>query len=146
MDYTYVKKPYAGAACRSFVNIQTVKGDVIMKKESIQPFVTGLAIGAIGLLVVIFWAGWVVTSGSARAEGERMSKQAVLDNLSPICVAQFQKDPDMATKLEQLKKKYAWERGDYVKKEGWSTLPGDEPTVPGLAEECAEKIIQLSAK
>lgn len=117
-----------------------------MKKESIQPFVMGLAIGAIGLLIVIFWAGWVVTSGTARAEGERLSKQAVLDNLSPICVAQFQKDPDMAKKLEQLKKKYAWERGDYVKKEGWSSMPGNLPSVPGLAEECAEKIIQLAAK
>jgi hypothetical protein len=117
-----------------------------MKKESIQPFVTGLAIGAIGLLIVVFWAGWVVTSGTARAEGERMSKQAVLDNLSPICVAQFKKDPDMAKKLEQLKKKYAWERGDYVKKEGWSKMPGNAAAVPGLPEECAEKIIQLAGK
>jgi hypothetical protein len=114
-----------------------------MKKESIQPFVTGMAVGAIGLLVVVFWAGWVVTSGTARAEGERMSKQAVLDNLSPICVAQFQNDPDKSQRLAQLKKKNAWERGDYVKNQGWATMPGSPSSVPGLAEECAEEILAL---
>ena len=37
-----------------------------MKKEYIKPFVWGSAVGAIVLLIVIFSAGWVVTSGSAQ--------------------------------------------------------------------------------
>ncbi len=114
-----------------------------MKKESIQPFISGMAIGAIALLIVVFWAGWVVTSGTALAEAKRISEHAVLDNLSPICVAQFQKDPDMEQKLEQLKSMSAWERGDYVKKQGWATMPGSESPPVGLADECAEKILKL---
>ncbi len=37
-----------------------------MKKEMIKPFVWGIVVGVIVLLIVIFSAGWVVTSGSAQ--------------------------------------------------------------------------------
>jgi len=36
-----------------------------MKKEHIRPFLWGSAVGAIVLFIVIFSAGWVVTTGSA---------------------------------------------------------------------------------
>ena len=114
-----------------------------MKKESIQPFVTGLAIGAICLLIVIFWAGWVVTSGTARAQAQRVSEEAVLDNLAPICVAEFQKDPNMAQDLKELKAKNSWDRGDYVKKKGWATMLGSKSPAPGLSDKCAEEILKL---
>ena len=38
---------------------------VKMKKEYIKPFTWGMAVGMVVLLIVIFSAGWVVTSGSA---------------------------------------------------------------------------------
>ena len=46
-----------------------------MKKEAIQPLVGGIAIGAIVLLIVIFWTGWVVTSSKAESQGEQMAKR-----------------------------------------------------------------------
>ena len=60
-----------------------------MKKEAIKPFVWGMAIGSIVSLIVIFSAGWVVTSGSAKAEATAMASDAVMDRLAPIAVAQF---------------------------------------------------------
>ena len=44
-----------------------------MRKEDIKPFAWGMGVGAIVLLIVIFAAGWVVTSGSAKAEAKVMA-------------------------------------------------------------------------
>ena len=65
-----------------------------MKKEMIKPFVWGIVVGAIVLLIVIFSTGWVVTSSSAQDKAEELAEKAVLDQLSPFCVEQFLKYPN----------------------------------------------------
>jgi len=52
-----------------------------MKKEYIRPFLWGGAVGAIVLLIVIFSAGWVVTSGSAEMKAKQMVTSAVMNRL-----------------------------------------------------------------
>ncbi len=89
-----------------------------MKKEYIKPFVWGLVVGAIVLLIVIFSAGWVTTSGSAQNKAEEMAEEAVVARLAPICVVQFLQDPEKDKKLKELKETSSWERDDYVKKTG----------------------------
>ncbi len=114
-----------------------------MKKEMIKPFVWGMVVGAIVLLIVIFSAGWVVTSGSAQAKAEEMAEKAVVDQLAPICVVQFQQDPNKEERLKGLKGKSSWERGDYVKEIGWATMPGAESPARGVADECARRLMEL---
>ena len=114
-----------------------------MKKEMIKPFVWGVVVGAIVLLIVIFSAGWVVTSGSAQAKAEEMAEKAVVDHLAPICVEQFQQDPNREERLKELKEKSSWERGDYVKETGWATMPGAESPARGVADECARRLMEL---
>jgi len=114
-----------------------------MKKEMIKPFVWGMVVGAIVLLIVIFSAGWVVTSGSAQEKAEEMAEKAVVDHLAPICVEQFLKDPNREERLKELKEKSSWERGDYVKETGWATMPGAESPARGVADECARRIMEL---
>ena len=53
-----------------------------MKKQDIKPFAWGLGVGAIVMLIVIFSAGWVVTSGSAKANAKKISADAVVDRLA----------------------------------------------------------------
>jgi hypothetical protein len=115
-----------------------------VKKESIQPFVLGMAVGAIVLLIVIFWAGWVVTQSSAQAEARQTAEKTVLDKLVPICVDQFQKDPNKEERLKELEGKSSWDRGDYVKKQGWATMPGSKSPDQDVADECAKRIAELS--
>ena len=110
-----------------------------MKKEMIKPFVWGMVVGAIVLLIVIFSAGWVVTGSSA----EEMAEKAVIDQLAPICVEQFLKDPNREERLKALKEKSSWERGDYVKEIGWATMPGAESPARGVADECASRLMEL---
>ncbi len=114
-----------------------------MRKEMIKPFVWGIVVGAIVLLIVIFSAGWVVTSGSAQAKAEEMVENALIDHLAPICVAQFLQDPNREDRLKELKQKNSWERGSYVKEIGWAIMPGGEGPIRGVADECARLLMEV---
>ena len=115
-----------------------------MKKEVIKPLVGGIAIGAIALLIVVFWTGWVVKSSSAELQGKDMAKAAVIEALTPICVEQFAQDPNKAERLEALKEKSSYQRDDYVEEIGWATMPGAESPVRGVADACAKRILELA--
>ncbi|MFQ5853458.1 MAG: hypothetical protein ACE5JU_23105 [Candidatus Binatia bacterium] len=112
-----------------------------MKKESIVPFVWGVVVGAVALLIVIFWAGWVVTTSSAQATAEEMAEEAVVDRLAPICVAQFRQEPDAAKKLKQLKDTDSWDRGKRIMEWGFATMPGEKTPDSKVAEKCAEELL-----
>ncbi len=114
-----------------------------MKKEYIKPFVWGLAVGAIVLLIVIFSTGWVVTSGSAQTKAGEMAEEAVLKRLAPICVTQFKQDPSKEERLKELKKVDSWKRGEYVQKQGWATMPGETEADRNVADECARRLVEL---
>ena len=115
-----------------------------MKKEVIKPLVGGIAIGAIALLIVVFWTGWVVTSSSAELQGKDMAKAAVIEALTPICVEQYLQDPNKLERFAELKKKSSYQRDDYVKEIGWATMLGAESPVRGVADACAKQIIKLA--
>ena len=114
-----------------------------MKKEYIKPFVWGLVVGAIVLLIVIFATGWVVTSGSAQTKAEEMAEEAVLKRLAPICVKQFNQDPNKGARLKELKEIDSWKRGEFVQKQGWATMPGEKEPDSKVADECARRLVEL---
>jgi len=114
-----------------------------MKKQDIKPFAWGLGVGAIVLLIVVFSAGWVVTSGSAKAEAKAMATDAVMNRLAPIAVAQFMQDPNREERLEELKKLDSWKRSEYVEKQGWATMPGEKEADSKVARECARRLVEL---
>jgi len=114
-----------------------------MKKEYIRPFLWGGALGAIVLLIVIFSAGWVVTSGSAEMKTKQMVTSAVMNRLAPISVAQFMQDPNKEERLTELRKVDYWKRGEFVQKQGWATMPGEKEADSGLADERARRLVEL---
>ena len=127
------------------INPIELKG-VKMKKEYIKPFTLGMAAGMVVLLIVIFSAGWVMTSGSAKAEAKTVAADAVLDRLAPIAVAQFMQDPNKEERLKEMKKLDSWgenNRSDYVQKQGWATMPGEKKPDGQLADEVARRLVNL---
>ena len=110
-----------------------------MKKEMIKPFIWGIVVGAIVLLIVIFAAGWVVTNGKA----EEMAEQAVVDRLVSICVKQFLEDPNKEERLKEFEEKSYWQRGLYVKEGGWATMPDEVSPDDRVADECARQLSEL---
>ena len=114
-----------------------------MKKESIKLLLWGVGIGALVLLIVIFATGWVMTSSSAETKAKEMADKAVVDRLVEICVAQFKQDPEKDKKIKQMEEKNSYERDDYVKEQGWATMPGEKEPDSNVADECAKRIMEL---
>jgi len=119
---------------------------VTMKREYIKPFAWGMAAGMVVLLIVIFSAGWVVTSSSAKAEAKEVATDAVMDRLAPIAIAQFMQDPNREQRREEMKKPESWgpnNKSDYVKKQGWATMPGEKQPHGDVADEVARRLTDL---
>jgi hypothetical protein len=117
-----------------------------MKKQDIKPFLWGSVVGSIVLLIVIFSAGWVVTSSSAKVMALEISTNAVLDRLAPIAIAQFMQDPNKEMRLTEMKKLESWgenSRSKYVQKQGWATMPGETDPDGQVADEVAKRLMDL---
>ena len=109
-------------------------------KTGLWSAIGGAIAGAIILAIIGFnWVGWV-TGDTA----QKMVKDAVVDRLASIGVAQFQQDPNREERLKELKKIDSWKRGDYVKEKGWATMPGDKSPDSNVADECARRFMELA--
>lgn len=116
--------------------------------EWLRPGIWGAVIGAAGIAIVGFSAGWVVTSGTAQEQAEMQAEKAVLASLTPVCIAQFRSQTQQAqtTHLAALQKEDYWERGDYVEEQGWATLPGSKTPNDEVAEACSTALLDLAKK
>jgi hypothetical protein len=92
------------------------------------------------MIVGFSWGGWV-TGGTARQTAETMAREAVVQRLAPICVMQSGKDLGKGQKLVALKDESSWQRGEYVSKQGWATMPGEKEPDRRVAEACAELLL-----
>jgi len=95
------------------------------------------------MIIGFTWGGWV-RGGTAQRMAEEMSEKAVVDRLAPICVEQFNQDPDKDKKLKELKELSSYDRDEYVEKQGWATMPGEKEADSEVAEECAKLLMQSS--
>ena len=119
-------------------------GNEKLNWEKIKSFFWNAIVGAIIISIVGFsWLGWV-TGGTAQQEANQMSEEAVNDRLAKICVYQASQDPEKDLKLKKLKEKSSYERDDYVMKQGWGTMPGEEEPERGVADKCAELLLDIS--
>ncbi|MCI0546534.1 MAG: hypothetical protein L0027_04555 [Candidatus Rokubacteria bacterium] len=97
----------------------------------------GVAAVAATMLVGFTWGGWV-TNGTARRMVETSGEDAVIKRLAPICVLQSKSDPKQDQKLKEFKDVSAWQQGDYIKKQGWATMPGEPEPDGKVADACAK--------
>jgi hypothetical protein len=113
-------------------------GDRWDKSRPTKTIVFWSALGLIILTIIMgfAWGGWV-TGGNA----QKMADEAVVQSLAPICVGQFNQDPESALKLEALKKLNAYQRDDYVREQGWATMPGEEQPDSKVSDACAKLLI-----
>lgn len=89
------------------------------------------------------WGGWV-TGGTARETADALARDAVVQRLAPICVVQSGRDPAKGQKLVALKGESTWQRGEYVGKQGWATMPGEQEPDRKVAEACATLLMPTS--
>ena len=95
------------------------------------------------MIIGFAWGGWV-TGGTALKLAEKMADDAVVKRLAPMCVVQFNRDPGKDQKLKELKEVGSYQAGEYVEKQGWATMPGEEKPDSKVAEECARLLMLVS--
>jgi hypothetical protein len=110
-----------------------------MKPETnakIKYGVWGIICGAVIAMIIGFvWGGWTTA-----ATTETMAKEAVLASQSAICVAQFMKDANHDSELQEFKELDSWKRAEFIEKGGWDKMPGQEEADRGVARACADGI------
>src|SRR5438128_1374970 len=89
-------------------------------------FWSWVATAVVTMIIGFSWGGWV-TGGTA-----------------PICVVQSGRDPAKAVKLVALKAESSWQRGEYIGKQGWATMPGEQEPDGKVAEACATLLLPIS--
>lgn len=102
-------------------------------------------VGSVVLTMIIgfAWGGWV-TGGTAQSMAEKMAEDAVVKRLAPICVVQFKQAPGKDQKRKELEKTDSWQRSEYVEKQGWATMPGEEKPDSKVASECTRLLMLIS--
>ena len=118
-----------------------------MKKPDMEKVKTmlGSAIGgAIIIMIIGFsWGGWVLGSSSVR-NGELMAQDAVANRLAPLCLAQYNQDPEREDKFNIMKAKYDWEKKEFIRNQGWATIPFEDEPDNDVAELCLTLITRAN--
>lgn len=102
-----------------------------------------LATAILTMVVGFTWGGWVSASGAQKA-AETMANDAVVQRLAPICIAQFNLDPDKSLKLDELTGMTSNQRARYVQDQGWATISGDEQPNRKVADACTKLLLEMS--
>ncbi len=107
----------------------------------VKPALWGAVAGAIAMAIVGFSAlGWTLGSSAERMARDR-AEAAVVDALTPVCVAGFEAQADAAAKLTEFKKiSSSWDQRSFIEKGGWATVPGSGTPNSDVARACAEKL------
>jgi hypothetical protein len=95
------------------------------------------------MIIGFTWGGWV-TGGTARKMAEVIGEDAVVKRLAPMCVLQFRQDMKKDQKLRGLKETGTWEKTEFVKKQGWATMPGEREPDSKVADECVKLLLLIS--
>ncbi len=135
--------------------VEAIKVEVVASKPSLgerwralQPSKTILVwacLASVVLTIVIgFTVGGWMTAGGAQEAAATLAKAAVVDRLAPICVAQFNQDPESVTKLDAMNAMTAYGRTQYVQEQGWATITGDEKPDRKVADACLAMLLEMN--
>jgi hypothetical protein len=102
-----------------------------------------VASAVLTMIIGFTWGGWV-TGGTARQMAVTMADDTVVKRLAPICVVQSTRDLGKSGKLVALKEESSWQRGEYIGKQGWATMPGEKEPDRKVAEACAALLLPTS--
>ena len=114
--------------------------------DKIKSFLINAIAGAILISILGFtWFGWV-SGDTALKASKQSAEEAVKNRLANICVNQFNNDQEKEMKFKEFTDKRSWERREYIDKQGWATMPGDEKPDNGVTDKCSELLGQVSQK
>jgi hypothetical protein len=114
--------------------------------SQLKPALWGAVGGAIALAIVGFsWGGWQTTSSATRMANEQ-SDRKVIAALAPFCADRFLKSADATQSAELLKLTTNYERGSFLEKAGYTSLPGSTETNWGVGRVCGDLLAAAAKK
>lgn len=115
------------------------------KMSWVKPGLWGLVIGGAMVAALGFGAlGWV-TGGAAKDMAKKAADTAVVAALVPICVLDFQAQPNAAAKLAELKELASYQRGKLIEEAGLATIPADTTPNSAVARACATELLKTAS-
>lgn len=84
-----------------------------------------------------------MTQSGAQELADSQARSAVIERLTPICVGQFNLDPESLSKLGEMSEMSSSQRPTFVRDQGWATFSGDEEPDRKVANECAKLLMDL---
>jgi hypothetical protein len=111
-----------------------------------KPAIWGAIAGAIVTLILGFYFGGWYTASSADQMANERSEKKVISALAPFCVDRFLKSADAAQSAELLKFTTDYERGSFLEKGGWTSLPGSKETNWGVGRACGDLLAAVTKK
>ncbi len=94
------------------------------------------------IVIGFTWGGWVTARG-AEETAQTMAKEAVVERLAPICVAQFNLDPEKESKLDEMSGLTSNGRNQFVRDQGWATISGEENPDRKVADACTRLLLEM---
>lgn len=115
------------------------------KAQPTKTILLWACLGAVALtmLVGFTWGGWV-TQSTAEKMATAAAKLAVVERLAPICVAQFNQDPEREQKLQVLKDTTTFQQSQYVADQPWAIMPGEDKPDSQVTRECVKLLSEIS--
>ncbi|HUX35915.1 MAG TPA: hypothetical protein VMV71_02670 [Candidatus Paceibacterota bacterium] len=110
-----------------------------------KPAVWGVVVGALAWWMVLSSFGWV-SAGTAAQVATQKAQDAVVAYATPVCVARFERQPNVIAAWEVLSKTDDWKQGDHIKDGGWVSEPGQKinsDMADAIATGCATQVLAL---
>jgi len=108
--------------------------------EWLKPGLLGAVAGAAILSYAGFsWGGWVTGTAAEKMAAEQASSDVVAA-LVPICLDQYENDPNSSATIAELKGASTYQRRDILIEAGWATMPGASEANTSVANACVAKI------
>jgi len=89
--------------------------------------------------------GWVLGTTAEQMARQR-AETAVVSGLVPICMDMFQRQPEAAARMVQLRQVSNWDRRQFIERGGWATMPGSERPNGQVASACADTLTSVAAQ
>lgn len=108
--------------------------------EWLKPGLIGAAAGAAVIAYAGFsWGGWV-TAGTADKMAAEKAQHELVAALVPICLNQYEHDPNSSSTIAELKGASIYQRRDILIEAGWATMPGSTDANTSVANACVQEI------
>ncbi|MBU2514578.1 hypothetical protein KJ966_24910 [bacterium] len=113
-----------------------------MNQEKIKTGIWSAIGGAVVTMIVGFsMGGWVLGSTSLDS-GKKMAQSAVIERLTPMCVAQFNQDLEKEKKLVEFRNIDFWKKEQYIMDQGWATMPFEAEPDTQIADSCSTSLMK----